>query len=283
MSQDAVRDYLQAIGRTPLLKPDEEIILAKQIQAMLQIEPPALSPEQHSVFQQGQQAKNKLIQANLRLVVSIAKRYQNRGLPLLDLIQEGSIGLDQGTRKFDPTKGYKFSTYAYWWIRQAITRAIALKSREIRIPLHINNQLNQINKAQHQFSQAHGRKPTLKELAQVLNLSVSALRKTLLSTQPACSLNQVLHGDDQDRELGDLLPSQENLESSIEHAFELEQLRHMLTQLNPKQAQVIRLRYGLDNGQAHSLRQIANVLGFSRERARQVEAQALRQLRQMQS
>ena len=283
MSEDAIRDYLQAIGRTPLLTPDEEIILAQKIQATpwTKLDASTLSPQQHILYQQGLQAKNKLIQANLRFVVSIAKKYQNRGLPLLDLIQEGSIGLDQAAKKFDPTKGFKFSTYAYWWIRQSITHAIALQSRQIRIPRHITQQLSQIYQAQHKFSQAHGRSPTLAELAQRVNLSVSALRKLLLSNQPTCSLNQVINGED--RELGDLLPSQENPETVIEHALELEQLHHLLTQLKPKQAQVIRLRYGLDNGRPRSLAEIANIIGFSRERARQVEAQALHLLRQKQN
>lgn len=281
INSNSVTSYLKEIGRTPLLKPEEEVKLANQIQAMLPLqEKENLSAEEQKIVRQGQLAKRKMTQANLRLVVSIAKKYQNRGLSLLDLIQEGSIGLMRAAEKFDPSKGYKFSTYSYWWIRQAMTRAIANYARTIRLPIHITQDLNKIKKVNRQLSQKLGRKPTEHEVAEELDIDITKLRSLAESarmTRPR-SLNATI--DENQTELGQILPDDSASPSDFVAEKEtVSKIQHLLDTLSPKQRDVIILRYGLKDGRTMTYEQIGNVCGISRERVRQIKNKAMKQLK----
>ena len=283
VTNNSVTSYLKEIGRTPLLKSEEEVKLANEIQAMLPLlekDPKSLTPEEQKLVRQGQAAKRKMTQANLRLVVSIAKKYQNRGLSLLDLIQEGSIGLMRAAEKFDPSKGYKFSTYSYWWIRQAMTRAIANHARTIRLPIHITQDLNKIKKTNRQLSQKLGRKPTDSEIAEELDMEIDKLRSLAESarmTKPR-SLNATI--DENQTELGQILPDDSS--SPADFVAEKEtvaKIQNLLDTLSPKQRDVIILRYGLKDGKTMTYEQIGNVCGISRERVRQIKNKAMKQLK----
>jgi RNA polymerase primary sigma factor len=302
--KDSVREYLQAIGRIRLLTAEEEIELSRQIADLLHLETICAQLEQegpsensltleekcaaaagisirdyHQRIYWGRRAKEKLVAANLRLVVSIAKRYLNRGVPFLDLIQEGSLGLIRAAEKFDGQRGFKFSTYATWWIRQAINRAVASQANLIRLPSHVYETLSRLKKETKLLSQELGRRPNEEELAQRLEITIEKLHKLLKAKQMPLSLEMKVGAGDS--ELGDLIDSAEETPYQVlEKESHLESLAHHLREvLTPREAEVIFQRYGLEDGIPKKLKDIGEQIGVSRERARQIEKRALRKLR----
>ena len=261
---DPVKVYLKEIGRVPLLSPEEETELALKIQAG--------GPD-------GEKAKQRLSEANLRLVVSIAKRYVGRGMQFLDLIQEGNLGLIKAVEKFDHTKGFKFSTYATWWIRQAITRAIADQARTIRIPVHMVETINRMRQATNQLVYQNGHEPTPEELAKAMDMSVERVREIQRMAQEPASLESPV-GEEEDSSLGDFV-ADENAEApgkAADRAMVAQQINQALKSLTPREEKVIRLRFGLDDGRPRTLEEVGRDFGVTRERVRQIEAKAIRKL-----
>jgi RNA polymerase primary sigma factor len=261
--EDSVQLYLRAIGRIKLLSASEEIELARRIQIGDEL------------------AKKRLVQANLRLVVSIAKKYQGRGLPFLDLIQEGNLGLIRAAEKFDPERGYKFSTYATWWIRQGITRALADKSRTIRVPVHMVETINVLRKTTRKLSQELNRRPTMDELAKGMGVSLAKIKDILAANRVPVSLDTP-YGEDEDNSLGELVEDESSTppEVSAESILMADDIRGVLSTLTPREREILILRYGLKDGQQRTLEQVGKLVGITRERTRQIELKALRALRQ---
>ncbi|MBF2058188.1 MAG: RNA polymerase sigma factor RpoD [Cyanobacterium sp. T60_A2020_053] len=301
-TEDSIRVYLQEIGRIRLLRAEEEIELARQIADLLDLEYIRATQMEHlgriptdqewaeacdipnlRQFNRrlhiGRRAKDKMVQSNLRLVVSIAKKYMNRGLSFQDLIQEGSLGLIRAAEKFDHEKGYKFSTYATWWIRQAITRAIADQSRTIRLPVHLYETISRIKKTTKMLSQKMGRKPTEEEIAEDMEMTIEKLRFIAKSAQLPISLETPI-GKEEDSRLGDFIEADgETPEDEVAKNLLREDLENVLDSLSPRERDVLRLRYGLDDGRMKTLEEIGQIFNVTRERIRQIEAKALRKLR----
>ena len=293
---DPVRMYLKEIGKVDLLTPDEEVELAKKMQAGMEAKEKIkelderqrngeqIAEKEYQALRKairgGENAKKRLSEANLRLVVSIAKRYVGRGMLFLDLIQEGNLGLLKAVEKFDCTKGFKFSTYATWWIRQAITRAIADQARTIRIPVHMVETINKVIRVSRQLLQELGHDPQPEEIAEEMNMPVERVREILKIAQEPVSLETPI-GEEEDSHLGDFIPDDDALEPAEAASFTLlkEQLVEVLKTLTPREEKVLRLRFGIEDGRTRTLEEVGKEFNVTRERIRQIEAKALRKLR----
>ena len=297
-SGDSVRAYLRDIGLVPLLEHDEEILLGRKVQRLMEIEEQKkefgldteeLANSQDISYRQlkreirdGMKAKEKMVTANLRLVVSVAKKYTKRNMELLDIVQEGTIGLVRGVEKFDPGRGYKFSTYAYWWIRQGITRAIAEKSRAIRLPIHVTENLNRLKKSQRELSQIHGYMPNVFQLSEKLELTVEEIKDLMCKARQPTSL-EIKIGENKDTALIDLLEDEDQLpDKLLELSCVKEDIREMISDLPEMQAAVISMRYGIGEEilEPLSMTAIGQILNMSRDRVRTLENKALRSLRE---
>ena len=298
LSGDSVRAYLRDIGRIPLLEHDEEILLGRKVQRMMRIlevkeEFEGISntdlakmlgiteKDLRRQMRDGERAKDKMVMANLRLVVSVAKKYTKRNMELLDIIQEGSIGLVRGVEKFDPGRGYKFSTYAYWWIRQGITRAIAEKSRAIRLPIHVTENLNKLKKAQRELSQINGEMPSVFQLAEYLEFTVDEIKDLMCKARQPTSL-EIKIGENRDTALIDLLEDETQLpDKLLETKHIKEDIRTMISDLPEMQAAVISMRFGIGDNivEPMSMTAIGQVLNMSRDRVRTLEQKAIKALR----
>ena len=297
-SGDSVRAYLRDIGRVPLLEHDEEILLGRQVQRLMELEEIKTEMELDNnglaeamelpvkqikrELREGKKAKEKMVTANLRLVVSVAKKYTKRNMELLDIIQEGTIGLVRGVEKFDPGRGYKFSTYAYWWIRQGITRAIAEKSRAIRLPIHVTENLNRLKKAQRELSQMTGEMPNVFQLSEHLDLTVEEIKDLMCKARQPTSL-EIKIGENRDTALIDLLEDESQLpEMLLERSCIKEDIRELISELPEMQAAVISMRYGIGEEilEPMSMTAIGQVLNMSRDRVRTLEHKALRSLKE---
>jgi RNA polymerase primary sigma factor len=292
-SADSVRAYLKQIGKVPLLNAEQEVELAKRIEAGLYAMERLRAAEEEAtelavtlrrdllwITRDGERAKNHLLEANLRLVVSLAKRYTGRGMAFLDLIQEGNLGLIRAVEKFDYTKGYKFSTYATWWIRQAITRAMADQARTIRIPVHMVEVINKLGRIQRELLQDLGREPTPEELAKEMDISPEKVLEIQQYAREPISLDQTI-GDEGDSQLGDFIEDSEAVVAVDAVSFSLlqDQLQQVLQTLSEREAGVVRLRFGLTDGQPRTLDEIGQVYGVTRERIRQIESKTMSKLR----
>ena len=292
-TDDPVRMYLKEIGKVNLLTSEEEIALAQKMDAgnaakeqLEELEkageeiPEETRTELNKLIKEGEKAKQKLAEANLRLVVSIAKRYVGRGMQFLDLIQEGNLGLIKAVEKFDYTKGYKFSTYATWWIRQAITRAIADQARTIRIPVHMVETINKVIRVSRQLLQELGHDPTPEEIAAEMNMPAERVREILKIAQEPVSLETPI-GEEEDSHLGDFIPDEDASEPAEAASFTLlkEQLVEVLSTLTPREEKVLKLRFGIEDGRTRTLEEVGKEFNVTRERIRQIEAKALRKLR----
>ncbi len=290
-SSDPISWYLSTIGKVPLLTPAEEIELGNQVQVMMNLTEDGTVDEktkeftahQKRLIRIGRRAKERMMKANLRLVVSVAKKYQGKGLELLDLVQEGSLGLERAVEKFDPTRGYKFSTYAFWWIRQSMTRAIACQSRTIRLPVHLSERLATIRKVSSDLAHKLGAMPSRAELAEAMDIDQEELDSILRQALTTSSLDAPVNGDDGRSFLGDLIAdsSLEEPLDKVEQRIHQEQLGRWLTHLSEQEQHVLKLRFGLEGNDRHTLAEIGRLLQVSRERVRQVELKSLRKLRNL--
>jgi RNA polymerase primary sigma factor len=285
-TSDPVSWYLATIGREPLLTAAEEIELGNQVQALMRLLDESreeYSSQEQKMMRVGQRAKQRMIKANLRLVVSVAKKYQGKGLELLDLIQEGSLGLERAVEKFDPTRGYKFSTYAFWWIRQSMTRAIACQSRTIRLPVHLSERLTAIRKVSLDLAHKLGAMPSRQEISEALGMPLDELDGLLRQALTTSSLDAPVNGDEGRSFLGDLIADGDDEEplDKVERGIHQEQLDRWLSHLSEQERQVLQLRFGLDGEERQTLAEIGRRLEVSRERVRQVELKALRKLRNL--
>ena len=291
--RDLVGTYLDEIARVPLLDAAREVELAKEIEAGLYAErildDPAVGQARHlpraeleKMAAAGRRAKEEFLTANLRLVVSIARRYTRSGMPLLDLVQEGNLGLVRAVEKFDYSRGFKFSTYATWWVRQAITRAIAEQSRTIRLPVHLFEKLNSLGRARRELTRALGREPTEEELAELLDIPVDRVLELTRVGRDPVSLDALV-GDDEETRLGDLVEDVDAVgpEAAVVERLGRERIESLLSRLDPRSADVLRARYGLGDGREQTLTEIGLRIGLSRERVRQLERQALHELRRI--
>ena len=290
-SSDPVSWYLATIGRIPLLTPAEEIELGNQVQAMMaltedgsrEFEDGEPTTAQRRLLRIGRRAKERMMKANLRLVVSVAKKYQGKGLELLDLIQEGSLGLERAVEKFDPTRGYKFSTYAFWWIRQSMTRAIACQSRTIRLPVHLSERLTTIRKVSLDLAHKLGAMPSRVEIAEAMDIPLDELDSLLRQALTTSSLDAPVNGEEGRSFLGDLIADSSLDEplDIVEQRIHHEQLGRWLSHLSEQEQNVLRMRFGLEGNERHTLAEIGRLMEVSRERVRQVELKALRKLRNL--
>jgi RNA polymerase primary sigma factor len=286
LSADSIGWYLSNIGRVPLLTPAEEIELAHHVQAMKRLqELPAaeLTARQKHQIRMGTRARDRMMAANLRLVVSVAKKYQNQGLELLDLVQEGAIGLERAVDKFDPAMGYKFSTYAYWWIRQGMTRAIDNSARTIRLPIHVSEKLSKMRRITRELSHRFGRQPNRLELAHAMGMQPEELEELITQSAPCASLDAHARGDDDRSTLGELIADPNSNESmdSMDRNLQKEHLGTWLSQLNERERKIIELRFGLAGQEPLTLAEIGRQINVSRERVRQLESKAILKLRLM--
>jgi len=283
---DAMTWYLSTIGREPLLTPAEEIELGNQVQTMMKLldqHRDDYTVQERKLIRVGRRAKERMLRANLRLVVSVAKKYQGKGLELLDLIQEGSLGLERAVEKFDPTRGYKFSTYAFWWIRQSMTRAIACQSRTIRLPVHLSERLSTIRKVSLDLAHKLGAMPSRQEIAEALSMPLEELDSLLRQSLTTSSLDAPINAEEGRSYLGDLIADgriEEPLDQ-VERGIHQEQLSQWLGHLTEQEREVLAMRFGLDGQERHTLAEIGRQLSVSRERVRQVELKALRKLRNL--
>jgi RNA polymerase primary sigma factor len=286
-SNDTVGLYLKEMARVPLLSTDEEVMLAMRLEAgneaEAKLDADPASPqatEWRMLIQDGINAREHLIEANTRLVVSIAKKYMNRGVPFLDLIQEGNLGLMKAVEKFDYRRGYRFSTYATWWIRQTITRAIADQGRTIRVPVHMSDRIRKLYRVVQELEQKNGEKPALEEIAQAMDLEPRKVQWMLRVSWQPLSLEHPV-GEDEDSELGNFIEN-ENAPTPSQSTFGnllQEKIEELLTTLTPREARILRLRFGLQNGRSYTLEEVGQKFGLTRERIRQIEGRALRRLR----
>jgi RNA polymerase primary sigma factor len=286
VSADSIGWYLSTIGRVPLLTPAEEIELAHHVQSgkrLLEIPAEQRTTKQNRQIRMGQRARDRMMAANLRLVVSVAKKYQNQGLELLDLVQEGAIGLERAVDKFDPAMGYKFSTYAYWWIRQGMTRAIDNSARTIRLPIHISEKLSKMRRVSRELSHRLGRQPNRLELAHALGTTPEELEELISQSAPCASLDAHARGEEDRSTLGELIadPASNEHFDSMDRHLQKEHLGTWLSQLNEREQKILKLRFGLEGSEPLTLAEIGRQINVSRERVRQLEAKAIMKLRLM--
>jgi RNA polymerase primary sigma factor len=284
LSADSIGWYLSNIGRVPLLTPAEEIELAHHVQAGKRLnELPAedITPQQRRQLRMAQRARDRMMAANLRLVVSVAKKYQNQGLELLDLVQEGAIGLERAVDKFDPAMGYKFSTYAYWWIRQGMTRAIDNSARTIRLPIHVSEKLSKMRRISRELSHRLGRQPNRLELAHAMDMRSQELEELITQSAPCASLDAHARGEEDRSTLGELIadPASGEHFESMDRFLQKEHLGAWLSQLNEREQKILKLRFGLDGHEPMTLAEIGRLISVSRERVRQLESKAIMKLR----